>query len=144
MVRIVEGAGAIGLLLLAIFAGWVARDYPLGTLTAMGPGFAPRLLVIALGILALILLAQALMASGDISPFKLRPFLAVMGAIAVFAVLIRTAGLMPATFALASVASLAERPFQPLATIMLGLTLCMLAYAIFIFALGMPMRLFWF
>lgn len=144
MVRVAEFVGALALVALAGFAWWVARGYPVGSARMMGPGYVPILLVMLLGGVGVLLAFRSLRASGALAPFRLRPFLAVVGAMAAFALLIRTAGLMPATFALACIASLAESPLRPVATLVFALGLCTLAWLIFIQGLQMPMRLFWF
>jgi hypothetical protein len=144
MVRVAELIGALALVALAGFAWWVAKGYPMGTARFMGPGYVPMALVIILGGVGVVLAVRSMRATGALEPFRLRPLLAVIGAIGAFALLIRTAGLMPATFVLACIASLAEPPLRPVATLIFALGLCALAWLIFIRGLQMPMRLFWF
>jgi hypothetical protein len=144
MTQKLELAGAISLFLIVVAGWYLSSDYPVGTVTAMGPGFVPRLLMVVLGGLSIAIMVRARRVSRPAEPFHPRPLIAVMAAIGLFAALVGTLGLMPATFALACAASLAEGPARPVATAVLGLSLCAMAYLIFIVGLGMPVRLFWF
>ena len=137
------GAG-VALLALSGFVLAVSSTYPMGSATAMGPGYIPRLLGVCLALLSLGIIVTGRRTSRRLTPVRWRPFAAVCGSLLVFALLVRPLGLLPTTFALGVVASLAEPPFKPLHTLAIGAGISVLAYLIFIVMLELPIRPFWF
>src|SRR5688572_15221992 len=80
---------------IGIAFAWWSRDYALGTLRQMGPGFFPLVLGSLLAVIGLFKCAAALFGEGErFEPFSWRPLLLVAGASAAFALLIRGAGLV--------------------------------------------------
>jgi hypothetical protein len=78
------------LIALCLFALWLTRDLPQGTLRAMGPAMLPRWLAIAVGLCGLALVVAAFLREG--SPFEaytLRGPLVVVIAVLAFGVSIR-------------------------------------------------------
>jgi hypothetical protein len=101
----------IALVLLAAFALYVARDYPVGRAEEMGPGYFPRALAALMGALGLALAAAGFLrgepgrASEDrLSP---RPILAVAAALAAFGLTLRGLGLLPAVALSSAIAAYA-------------------------------------
>lgn len=78
------------LVALSLFALWITRDLPQGTLRAMGPAMLPRWLAIAVGLCGLALLVIGLLRQGDhLESFTFRGPLVVVVAILAFGVAIR-------------------------------------------------------
>src|SRR5438094_4658111 len=76
---------------------WVGRDYTLGTLTRMGPGYLPTILSWALVAIGGLLTIRALALNGPaIAPSRIMPQLFILAAIVVFALAIERLGLAPA------------------------------------------------
>jgi hypothetical protein len=120
----------------------LARNYRLGTPARMGPGFFPTILGGILAALGLTLAIPALLRDGDRLAFpRLRPMVAILIAIIVFALLLAPLGFVLAAAALILIAGLAEPELRPLEHV--GLTLFLIAFsvAIFVVALGLPMNL---
>ncbi len=120
----------------------LARNYRLGTPARMGPGFFPTILGGILAALGLSLTIPALVRNGDPLPrLGLRPMLAILAGIVVFALLLTPLGFVIASAALILIAGLAEPELRRLEHV--GLTLFLIAFsvAIFVVMLGLPLNL---
>ncbi|WP_349359160.1 tripartite tricarboxylate transporter TctB family protein [Stappia sp.] len=120
----------------------IALDYPLGSITRMGPGFAPvglsLLLIATAGVVAL----QARRAPESNVHFALRPFALIMGGILVWAVLVDRVGFVPATVLLVLACAYVEIGTTWRSSLLLAGGLCAAGYTIFIWGLGIPMSAF--
>lgn len=129
------------IVIIGLAAIWIAQDYRLGTLTRMGPGFFP----IVIGILVVVFGGAAVL--GDINAekpeadFKFRPVIAICAGMLAWTLLIDSYGILPSTFALIGISSLARSPFRPWSTLALCVGLCMAGYLVFVVGLGMPLTL---
>ena len=118
---------------------WLGRDYAMGTLAKIGPGFLPVILSTGLlgvgGVLAL----RALAADGPpIERSQMVPQLFILAAIAVFAFGIERLGLALTVMAVAITASLARRGMHWLEVIALAVGLAVLCVVLFVQLLGQP------
>jgi hypothetical protein len=130
--------------LLFIFFGLlavlVARNYPMGSAVRMGPGYFPTLLGGALAFLGLMIAGRALWTSGDmVGALALRPLVFVLGATLAFALMVRSLGLVLATFALVVVSSLGGWEFRLREVTILAFVLTGVAVALFVYSLGLPL-----
>jgi hypothetical protein len=81
---IVFGAGAV----------LIARSYPFGSATRMGPSYFPTILGVILALLGLLSLFRAFRSDGDpVGSIAWKPLLAITGGTALFAFLLPRAGL---------------------------------------------------
>jgi len=121
--------GGVALLLLA--------DVRMGSLGAMGPAFLPTWLArILIGIGILIALKSAFSASRlNIDLQLLRPLLLILGAIVLFALLLRPAGFALTAFLLLLLASAAGRDFRWREALIIATAVATLASLLFIVAL---------
>ncbi|WP_439495315.1 tripartite tricarboxylate transporter TctB family protein [Bosea sp. (in: a-proteobacteria)] len=132
------------LLFILIGGGFAAvswLQHPLGTAASMGRGFFPfwvGLTLAVLGSLGLIR-SQGLSADGEIA-IAWRPFIHIIGAVLVFAILLPEGGLYLASLAGTLLASRADRGFPIGAALLLGLGLAMAAHLAFVFGLSLPIR----
>lgn len=129
----------LALAVLGLVFAYYSLDYRLGTVARVGPGFPPLvlgLILAALGGAIAIMGARRWINPGE--RFAFRPFVTIIGAIFVFALTIRSLGLMPATLALVVVATLATGRFNPRFVILLALALMGMAHLIVIQILGLP------
>ena len=132
---------AIGLFV-ALYAG---SHYEVGRAARMGPGFFPVMLgwlLVGLGLLIVLLSFRRRVQALTPPPFRLRPLLAVLAAVAVFSLLIGRLGLVPATVALTFVAALGERQFKLRRTALLAVFLALLVWLTFTLGLGMQLPAF--
>jgi len=123
----------------------MAQQYEIGTASHMGPGYLPALvgiLLVALGAFSL-LNAVRISIPDPIAKESLEPFVLVVTSVVAFALLIDSAGLIVAMFALVFISCLRRvfsHPFEVLCTY-LGLTA--FSVGVFWYALSMPIPLWW-
>jgi len=131
-----------GVMFLAVGLAFVglARNYELGTAQRMGPGYFPAALGALLAILGLIVAIKGLAGEergGDIARFHFGPLAVVLGAVALFALLLRPAGLVAALTVLIGVSAYASHEFRLREVVPLAAFLVVLVLAVFIWGLGL-------
>lgn len=124
-------------------------NYQIGTLARMGPGYFPLLLGIILMILGLLVLVSPEMdrPSGDglpVLPLKaqLITWALVIGSVMLFAILGKYGGLVPATFFLTFVATLADHRNSWKTALAVGVVLTIFTIGVFHYGLQMQLPLF--
>ena len=125
-----------------LFTLLVARRYPVGTASRMGPGYFPYMLGGALAIVGLVIAVRSLWVRGEsIKPWVLRPLLLVTGAVIGFALLVRPLGLVLATLTLIITSSLGNTEFRIGEVAVLCLVLIGMAVVLFAWGLGIPFNI---
>jgi putative tricarboxylic transport membrane protein len=141
--RIGQDVGA-GLMFIAIGALglYLARNYPVGTALRMEPGYVPRLLCWGIIGVGAITAARGLLA-GDapLARWHWRPLVFVLGGLMAFRYLIEPGGLIAATIITVVLAAIGSREVKMTDTLLLAAGLAAAAVALFIVALGLPMRM---
>jgi Tripartite tricarboxylate transporter TctB family len=130
-----------GILFIAVGVGalWLGRDYAVGSLTRMGPGYLPTALSWALTAIGAVIALRSLAFDGPrIEPAALRPQAFILAAIVVFALGIERLGLAPTVALVAVVAALASREVRGREMVALGLGLAALCVILFVYLLGQP------
>lgn len=135
-------AGSALILIGAAYSLYAALALPLGSLTQMGPGMFPFGLGILLALFGLGVFVPALATHEKIPTVNLKVFAGVMGSIAVFAILIRPVGLIPALVASTVTASFVMPRRHWPSVLLLCVGLSVLAWFLFVFLLGIRMPLF--
>ncbi len=101
----------IAMILFSIFIMWVARGYPVGNASEMGPGYFPRALCVIVAFLGGVLIVGDLLKSGARDEpeerLKLRPILAIGASYIAFALTLNFIGLLPALVLLIVLSALA-------------------------------------
>jgi hypothetical protein len=119
--------------------------YNMGTPARMGPGFFPfwlGVILMALGIaIALMSLRRGADEDASFPRFHWRPILLVLGAVVLFGVVLRPAGMLIAGFLLVIVASLGSRTFRARAAVVLGAGLVTFCALVFVGGLKLPIPL---
>ena len=137
------GALMVAIGLTAIIAG---RQYTIGTLARMGPGFFPVALGAILALIGLGIIATAGFAGrgADEKPLppEWRGWLCIGASIVAFVVLGKYAGLIPATFAVVFISALGDRENSVLTATVLGLATVAICVIVFWWALQMNFALF--
>jgi hypothetical protein len=131
-------AGLLFMLFGAAFM-WGATQYSMGTAARMGAGYFPRLLGAILILLGLVIFLQGLTrrsADGRVGPWFFRPAILVFSAIAAFALLLRTAGLVVAIFSIVLISSLASREGRLVPALLSATVLCLACLAMFVYGLN--------
>lgn len=123
----------------ATSAAYALSQYSMGTITRMGPGMMPVSLGVILAGFGIAIAAPAFFRRGEAVRIVLRPLIFLSLSILCFAVLIETAGLLPAVFLTVVIATFAERTVPLSKAILLGASMAGLTWAIFILGLGLPL-----
>jgi hypothetical protein len=134
-----------GLLFIALgAAGWaVALSYPFGTLQEMGPGFFPRVLGLVLIGFGLITAFRGLRRGhAVVGAWGWIPLAKLSFALVAFGWLMEHAGLVPALVTLIVVSASAGKGLRLKEVLVLTVLLCVMAWAIFVWGLGLPYALF--
>ncbi len=128
----------------ALIGLWVSRDYPIGTALRMSTGYVPRLLLWSLFLLGGAILVtglRAVEADGEPQPGGgWRAMVMIPAALVAFALGLERFGLLVACALLIAIGSLANRDLRPMEVIAAGLLLTFATWAIFVWALGLPIR----
>jgi hypothetical protein len=149
--------GAGGLFLgFGVAALVLARDLPVGTAVRMGPGYFPTVLGALLALVGAAVVLRALLhrsppaGSGEVAPppapFAWRPLLVISAATALFGLLLRGAGLVPATAVLVIGSAWASPKFSLRSAVPLAVGAAVFCALVFVKGLGVPMPIFgsWF
>ncbi|MFN3350599.1 tripartite tricarboxylate transporter TctB family protein [Pseudorhodoplanes sp.] len=135
-----------GLVMIAIGGGaaiYAWAFYRLGTVMHMGPGMFPFGLGILLAIIGVIVVLPALMREAPPIPRPdIRSFIFVSLSLVAFALTVRWIGLVPAVVLLVVIAALADNKLGLVKSLALAALLSVLAWFIFIYALGIPLQPF--
>lgn len=121
-----------------VSAAYAFSHYAMGTITRMGPGMMPVSLGLILAAFGIAIAAPAFLRKGESVKIVARPLIFLPLAILCFAVMIETAGLMPAVFFTVVIATFAEKTVPLRKAILLGASMVVLTWAIFILGLGLP------
>lgn len=131
---------------MAVTAG--ATLYEIGSLRRMGPGYFPILLGVSLCVLSFLMLMETrpikLPETSDephIQRFQARVFLFPIAGILSFALLINRAGFIPAILTCSILTGLADRANKGVELVVIAVLVAIFAAAVFVFALGTPVRL---
>lgn len=123
----------------------IARDYPMGRLYDMGPGFVPVWTGVALCLMGLAILIADLRPQPDLAMPGLhwRGLIFVSASILAFAGLIQPAGLVPAMFAAVAISKFGDSTNRVLPILIYAAFAALGGWALFLVALELPIRAFW-
>ena len=135
-----------GLLMIAVgaIAFYMALDYPFGSALRMGPGYFPRVLAgmfIAFGVYVGL---RGLRTKEKVEGvWGWKALALITTAFFVYGWLMDRIGMIPSLVVLFFISALAGHEFRLKEVIILTLVMTTFAWAVFIWGLGMPYRLFW-
>lgn len=133
--------GGLLLTALGVFVGLYASQYDMGTPARMGPGFFPTILGWILAVLGVLIALPAFFRRGPPITVQWGNAFFVLGAIVMFAFLLRPAGILVATFIAAFVASLADKEITWKGRVYVSLGVAAVTWLVFIFGLSMRLPL---
>jgi len=134
--------GGLALVGLALFALWASRDLPGMHGFAFGPGTAPRLFAILLGIIGAAVAAIGFFTKGPrLEHYAIRGPLFITASILVFAATIRPLGLVISSFATIVVCAAATSEVRWIETIIWAAVLTLFCSLLFPYGLNLPMQL---
>ncbi len=129
----------------AAFAFWAGSDLPItpdGAEGGIGPGALPQGLALLLGILGLVLIANALLGRGArLDRWSIRAPVLILGAVVVFGLAVRPLGLAVAGPLAIVVGALASDEVRWRETLLFGALMTVFCIGLFKFALGLPIPL---
>ena len=132
-------AAGLFLVAIALFAIWQASDLPLGTLRSMGPGMLPLAVAVMVGLGGVMLMVFSFFEDGPaLERFHWRGPFFILGGILLFALTIRTAGLIVAGPLAMIFGSMASEEFRWKETVIFAAAMTAVCIALFKFALGLP------
>ena len=141
-----EVCAGIFLLLMAAAAYFGIRELPLGDASGVGPGLVPKSVAALIAILGLVLIALGVPATSTrLEPFSVRGPLFVLGAVVIFASVIRPFGLLVAGPLAILFAGAADRETRPVELVVFAIVLSALSIGLFKYLLRLPIPLapFW-
>ncbi len=124
---------------------YASSHYRMGSAASMGPGYFPTMLGWILAFFGLVVALLSFRAVVHIltpPPFTPRPFIAVIVAVGLFAVLITRIGLIPTTIISVIVTAAGSNSFKPGRALLLGVSLSVIAWLVFSFGLQMTLPAF--
>jgi len=137
-----ELAFGLFLIALALVAFLSTSALSVGTAADMGPGYVPRVLAWAiLGFGAVFCIASLLKAPQPFPALAWRPLVAILAAIALFALLFSTLGLIAACVGCVLVAGTATAPVRWRQLALFGPVLAGFSALLFVKSLGLPFKL---
>jgi len=139
--------GGMALLLLALTAFVASNDLPGMRGFAFGPGTAPRLFAMTLGGLAIAVVLTGILQHGpDVSAYRIRGVIFIIGSILAFAASIRPLGLIVASFATMVICAAASDEIRWRETVVVAAVITAFCAVLFPYGLNLPFQLwprFW-
>ena len=136
----------IGLIFLCFGLAAIALigDNEMGSAGKMGPSYFPTVLGGLLAIVGLVGIIRAFIGRGSgahdaIGTFHIRDIVIILGAVVLFGILMRGAGLAAAAFVLVMLSSYASKQFSLKSALPLAIGLAIFAVLLFVKLLGLPM-----
>jgi len=118
----------------------IGRDYTMGTAGRMGPAYFPTVLGTLLAIVGSIAVVRSMFASGDaVGKIALKDLALILGAVVLFGVLVRGAGLVAAVMTLVLLSAFASAKYRVLPSVLLAIGLAAFSVLVFVVGLGLPM-----
>ena len=130
-------------LAIIVFAGsmtYVAKDYPLGTLGEMGPGYFPVMISLTTAATGVAILVGVSRSSTPAPNVSWRSTLLVIAAILAWALMAERVGLVPASVSLILLASFAWSPVRIVTALVTAVLVSAAAVVVFIHGFDLPLR----
>jgi hypothetical protein len=141
-----EYYGGSLLILLGLYATVQGRQYGVGTLESMGPGFFPVALGVILALLGAIVAFQGARRgtgrSRDAVPLEWRGWICIVASIVAFVAIARYGGFVPATFAIVFISAIGDRRNSWQQAALLAAAISVVCVVVFWWALQLQFPLF--
>lgn len=138
-----ELGGALVMLLLGGYMLWRGIGYSVGSLNRIGPGFFPVAVGVCLIAISVAIALEVRFSDTSRPRFRFRPLTAIILGLLAFAVLVESAGLIPATFVLVLVSAFGDQTMSPLRAMTVATAIAALGYVVFIIGFRLPIDPFW-
>jgi hypothetical protein len=134
---------AIILIVIGLAGLWFGRDYEMGTVSQMGPGYMPFLLSVGLIIFGGVISLRAVSVDGPpIERGLWYPGILILICVVLFALLIDTAGLAPTIFVVTVLCAFASPEVKWKEAVALGVGLAIFCVLVFVYGLRQPIPVF--
>jgi hypothetical protein len=144
--RLLDNKDFLAGLLFLTFGGltvYFAREYPMGWIERMGPGYFPTALGGILCLFGLYILVRGLWSGEPVAgTWAWRPLVLINLAIVIFGYAMEQVGLVPALVALCIVAALGGREFRFREVAILAVLMSAFSAGVFVYGLRLPYPLF--
>jgi len=131
--------GGVMLMVIGVAAVYIAKDYRLGSMARMGPGFFPIVLGVILFLFGLNLMVKGLIKGEKIQGnWSLRALILLSLSLVLFGVLMEHVGLIPALVVLIFGSASAGKEFRLVEVCLLTVVLTGLSVVLFVWGLGLP------
>src|SRR4030088_1591965 len=129
-----QDVGAAIILIVIGLAGlWFGREYDIGSVSRMGPGYMPVLLSIGLLVFGAVIGLRAVTVDGPpIATGRWYPTIMILVAVLMFALLIERVGLAPTTFVVAVICAFATSDVNWKQALALAITLALFCVVVFV------------
>lgn len=129
------------LVVLGLGAGlWSLMFYDIGTIRMMGPGMVPTVLGFFIAGLGALVTGGGFIRAGTMPRMPWRTLFFISLGVIAFAMTARPFGIGPAVFLSVFLSSRADREASTLHTLLLAIVLAVAGFALFRYALGVPMQ----
>lgn len=135
--------GGLAMVVIGLFFAVYGWRYEVGTLFRMGPGFFPVVLGFVLAGLGLIIAIPGWLRSGTAPVIQWRTLLLVTGGTLLFAVLLRSVGVVISTFITVYIFTLADREISWWGRFAVAVAVTLIVVLIFVVGLNMRLPLWW-
>jgi hypothetical protein len=135
-------AAGVPVILFGAAGLWLARAYPFGVLTDMGPGFLPVIASLAL-VATGIAISLGHRESGSAGRLAWRASLFVFAAMIAFGLAIERLGLVVSTFGTTVICAYATSEARWKEAVPLGVGFAIFAVLVFVYGLGQPVPVWW-
>jgi hypothetical protein len=124
---------------------YIARGYPIGRAVSMGPGYFPTAIGIVLGASGLLMVATSFkIEDAKIERgLNLKAIAAVCAGLVLFGWGVERIGFIPSLFGLSFLSTVGGSSFNWLESLALSVAICVGSWLVFVWALELPVQLFW-
>ena len=127
---------AIGIAFAAIVKYY---EYPMGSSSRMGPGYFPFVLGIIMSLLGIAIVIESFATEGPpISKFAWKPLFWILGAVVLFGLIAKFAGLALSIIALVVISAYGGGEFKVKEAVIASLILAVFSVAVFVYGLKLP------
>ena len=115
------------------------NEYPMGTGSRMGPGYFPYVLGIIMALLGIAIIVESFATEGPpVSKFAWKPLIWILGAVVVFGLIAKIAGLALSIVVLVVVSAYGGDEFKIKEAIIASAILAIFSVAVFVYGLKLP------
>ena len=131
-------------IVIGLLAVVIAQDYPMGTAFRMGPGYFPTVLGGIMFAFGLYVTVRGLIKGEKIEGvWGIRPLAFVTLGVVAFGFVMERLGMVLALFVMFFISALGGHEFKFKEVLILAAVMTAVAWVIFIYGLGLPIRIFW-